>query len=177
MSPETEAHLDECGAEGQPTKVLSSAGVGHSRTKTSPIRSNIAFGDADFGKDATLNGTFPLPTITEPLLERSHGIIGMFRGDIGHDQMYPLEESAFDDAVNPSRHACMAKMSASKKTRKRRYQVSARAMTKRAKKNGTLIDSGANGNVLGNNVSKPPDWYTDRKVDVTGIQDHTANDL
>ena len=40
---------------------------------------------------------------------------------------------------------------------------------------GALVDSGANGNVVGDDVSIP--WLTDRYIDMSGIQDHTVNDL
>ena len=38
-----------------------------------------------------------------------------------------------------------------------------------------MADTGANGTVLGDNVSKP--WKTDRSIDMSGIDNHTVNDI
>ena len=52
-------------------------------------------------------------------------------------------------------------------------QVNSKYM--RSKRRGALSDSGANGCVVGNNVSIP--WPTDRYIDMSGIKDHTVNNL
>ena len=45
----------------------------------------------------------------------------------------------------------------------------------RGHKRGALSDTGANGCVVGDNVSKP--WKTNRYIDMTGIKDHTVTGL
>jgi hypothetical protein len=45
----------------------------------------------------------------------------------------------------------------------------------RSRQRGALSDTGANGCVVGDNVSKP--WKTNRYIDMTGIQNHTVSNL